>query len=253
MLLRGPSEREFIRIFEDFCAQRQLPLPAGMLERFLEKRYRTTGKLFRRCHPRDVLSHALNLMHFEKLPFALTDEILDRAFNSCFLEENAEEKAPDSALLPPDSAPPAPAEGPSSGCPDYWADILAEHGTSFGALALLGAAKDATSGQYRHEESERQFGADETARVLAKLHRRQFEEWRTLGRDHQIRDLKRYTERSSLTPEMLKDRLDDWVGTLMPSGAESADRSLLVHDLAMALERLSHSQGEDAVDSAYSN
>src|ERR1017187_642781 len=99
MLLRGPSEKEFIRIFEDFCAQRQLPLPAGMLERFLEKRYRTTGKLFRRCHPRDVLSHALNLMHFEKLPLALTDEILDRAFNSCFLEENADEKVPDSALL----------------------------------------------------------------------------------------------------------------------------------------------------------
>jgi hypothetical protein len=253
MLLRGPSEKEFIRIFEDFCAQRQLPLPAGMLERFLEKRYRTTGKLFRRCHPRDVLSHALNLMHFEKLPLALTDEILDRAFNSCFLEENADEKVPDSALLAVEPAPAATAQAPSSGCPDYWADKLAEHGTSFGALALLGAAKDAASGQYRHEESERQFGADETARVLEVLHRRQFEEWRTLGRDHQTRDLKRYTESSSLTPEMLKDRLDDWVGTLMPSGAESADRSLLVHDLAMVLERLSHSQAEDAVDSAYSN
>src|ERR1022692_3839448 len=244
MLLRGPSEKEFIRIFEDFCAQRQLPLPAGMLERFLEKRYRTTGKLFRRCHPRDVLSHALNLMHFEKLPLALTDEILDRAFNSCFLEENADEKVPDSALLAVEPAPAATAQAPSSGCPDYWADKLAEHGTSFGALALLGAPKDVASGQYRHEESERQFGADETARVLEVLHRRQFEEWRTLGRDHQTRDLKRYTESSSLTPEMLKDRLDDWAGTLMPWGAESADRSLLVHDLAMVLERLSHSQAE---------
>src|SRR5581483_11528507 len=78
MLLRGPRENEFRRIFQDFCASRNLPLDAGLLDRFLEKRYRTTGKVFRRCHPRDVLSHALNLMHFEKLPLELTDEILDR-------------------------------------------------------------------------------------------------------------------------------------------------------------------------------
>jgi len=255
MLLRGPSEQEFMRIFEDFCAQRQLPLQAGMLERFLEKRYRTTGKVFRRCHPRDVLSHALNLMHFEKLPAALSDEILDRAFNSCFLEENADETVPDSPLLPLDSSPSAESEGPNFGCPDYWADKLAEHGTSFGALALLGSAKDAASGQYRHEESERQFGADETARVLAELHRRQFEEWRTLGRDHQTRDLKKYAESSSLTPEMLKDQLDEWAGALVPPGTKSADRSLLVHDLAMVLERLSqgveHADGREL--SAYSN
>jgi len=76
-----------------------------------------------------------------------------------------------------------------------------------------------------------------------------------LGRDHQTRDLKKYAESSSLTPEMLKDQLDEWAGTLMPPGAKSADRSLLVHDLAMVLERLS--QGVEHADgmelSAYPN
>jgi hypothetical protein len=86
-------------------------------------------------------------MHFEKLPLALTDEILDRAFNSGFLEEDAGEKVPDSPLLPVDSSPADASEGPSFGCPDYWAGKLAEHGTLFGALALLGLAKDAASGR----------------------------------------------------------------------------------------------------------
>ena len=92
MLLRGPSESEFVQIFERFCAQQQIPCPAGLPQRFIERYYRNTGKTFRRCHPRDVLSHALNLIHFEKLPFDLDDAILNRAFESCFVEE--EEGAP---------------------------------------------------------------------------------------------------------------------------------------------------------------
>ena len=41
----------------------------------------------RRCHPRDILGHAVNLIEFRNLPFALTGEILNEAFDSCLLEE----------------------------------------------------------------------------------------------------------------------------------------------------------------------
>jgi hypothetical protein len=37
-----------------------------------------------------VLSHAVDLIHFEKRPLALTDDLLDRAFESCFLQETDE-------------------------------------------------------------------------------------------------------------------------------------------------------------------
>jgi hypothetical protein len=40
----------------------------------------------RRCHPRDVISHALDLIHFQKLPRRLTAEVLEHAFRSCFVE-----------------------------------------------------------------------------------------------------------------------------------------------------------------------
>ncbi len=90
MLLRSPGEDEFSSIFRQFCESRALPYEGGLIERFLEKHYRNTGKVMRRCHPRDVLSHAIDLMHFERLPFLLTDDLLDRAFESCFLQEEGD-------------------------------------------------------------------------------------------------------------------------------------------------------------------
>ena len=90
MLMRSPDREEFGNIFRGFCNSRELPFEDGMVSRFIEKRYRLTGKPFRRCHPRDVLSHAIDLIQFEKLPYRLSDDLLDRAFESCFLEDSSE-------------------------------------------------------------------------------------------------------------------------------------------------------------------
>ena len=90
MLLRNPGEAEFAEIFRQFCGSRELAFTEAQLERFVDRHYRRTAKPLRRCHPRDVLSHALDLIHFEMLPHALTDELLDRAFEGCFLQETDE-------------------------------------------------------------------------------------------------------------------------------------------------------------------
>jgi hypothetical protein len=250
MLLRSPSEKEFIKIFEEYCAQRSLPLPAGMVERFLNKHYRASGKQFRRCQPRDVLSHALNLIHFEKLPFALTDEILDRAFHSCFLEESDDAPVAETAILPVNSAPVAALQSaapPAGGCPEYWTARMAQAATAFGVLELLGTARDAASGRYRNEESERQFGAAETTRILEELHRQRFTQWRKMGRDRQSRDLQKHFETSTLTGEKLKGDLDRWVGLLLPAGAGEAASCLLAHDLAMVLAKLAPEENVEAM------
>jgi hypothetical protein len=239
MLLRGPTEKEFIRIFEDCLAKKRVPCPPGLIDRFLDKHYRSTGKVFRRCHPRDLLSHALNLIHFEKRPSELTEEILDTAFFGCFLEENANEMVPDAPILE--------MEPVASGCPDYWAERVAEPGTSFGVLELLGRLRDAENGQYHEEESVRQFGALETARVLEELHRRHFEEWRTLGRERQTREISKYLESSPLTPVGFKAQLGEWVGVLVPAGSAEEDRHLFSHDLAMVAERLAPTPVDEGV------
>lgn len=90
MLLRSPDEYEFIDIFRRFCESKNLKHQDGLIARFIDKHYRKARRPFRRCHPRDVLSHAIDLIHFEKLPFELTDDLADRAFESCFLEETGD-------------------------------------------------------------------------------------------------------------------------------------------------------------------
>jgi len=90
MLMRNPSEEEFSEIFRQFCRAQELAFEEAHIEYFLDRFYRRAGRPLRRCHPRDVLSHAINLIHFELLPFALTEELLDRAWESCFLQETGE-------------------------------------------------------------------------------------------------------------------------------------------------------------------
>jgi energy-coupling factor transporter ATP-binding protein EcfA2 len=85
MLLRSPVVEEFRTIFCDFCQAQGLSTPAALVDAFISKHYLKTGKKFRRCHPRDVISQAIDYMNFKRLPFELTENVLDQAFANCFL------------------------------------------------------------------------------------------------------------------------------------------------------------------------
>ena len=89
MLLGSPNAAEFAEIFSRVCVKRGVECPRGRIERFIERHYRQTGKQFRRCQPGDTISHALDLIHFERLPLELTDDVLDRAFESCFVHADS--------------------------------------------------------------------------------------------------------------------------------------------------------------------
>lgn len=84
MLLRSPDEAEFRTIFCKFAESQGLSVAPDLLERFIHTHYRMTGKKFRRCHPRDVISQCVDYVHFKRLPLELTDALLDLAFASCF-------------------------------------------------------------------------------------------------------------------------------------------------------------------------
>jgi hypothetical protein len=86
MFLKNPTEAEFIEIFQRFCTEQGLECGPSMVDRFVDRHYRKTGKPMRRCHPRDVITHAIDLIRFERLDYYLTEDVLDRAFEGCFLE-----------------------------------------------------------------------------------------------------------------------------------------------------------------------
>lgn len=87
MLVQSPDDEEYRQIFRRYCASHNLPVEDGLLTRFLQKHYAETGKPMRRCHPRDIISHAIDLIRFEHLPYALNEELLDAAFENCFVKE----------------------------------------------------------------------------------------------------------------------------------------------------------------------
>jgi predicted ATPase with chaperone activity len=91
LLLRSPDRDEFMGIFQDYCALQGLEFSEDIVSRFVERHYTTTGKRFRRCHPRDVISHATDLIAFERLPWELTETLLDRAFESCFVSSETDD------------------------------------------------------------------------------------------------------------------------------------------------------------------
>jgi hypothetical protein len=86
MFLRSPGKNEFVEIFERFADSRMLDCPSGLIEAFVAKHYEKGGKRYRRCHPRDVISHAIDIINFEARQKKLTEDVLDRAFDSCFTD-----------------------------------------------------------------------------------------------------------------------------------------------------------------------
>jgi len=86
MFLRSPGKNEFVEIFERFANSRLLDCQPGIIETFVAKHYVQGGKRYRRCHPRDVISHAIDIINFESLRKELTEDVLDRAFESCFVD-----------------------------------------------------------------------------------------------------------------------------------------------------------------------
>jgi hypothetical protein len=88
MFLGSPSEAEFAEIFEQFCRTQNLTFSGNLVGKFLTKYYRNGKKKMRRCHPRDVITHAVDIIRFENRPWELTEDVLDHAFRSCFTTVN---------------------------------------------------------------------------------------------------------------------------------------------------------------------
>ena len=86
MFLRSPRRPEFSHIFRRFSEAKKLECSEEVVHQFIEKHYVAGDMRFRRCHPRDVIMHAIDIIKFESLPMVLTDDVLNRAFQSCFVE-----------------------------------------------------------------------------------------------------------------------------------------------------------------------
>jgi hypothetical protein len=222
LLLRSPGPSEFQLIFARFCEQKQIACPPGLVSRFIDKHYKKTGRKFRRCHPRDVLSHALNLIHFEKLPFELNDELMNRAFESCFVQDDQNEVQEESTIIAP----------PAKSVVHWWYEKLSRIPTQLGKLVFLSFYWQPESRSYEDAESMREYGQAETSQTLARLHVECFAGWQSLGLEKQTADLMQYRASTDggtlqLNPSAL--------ARLAPADAKPEDLSLFTEGLGSLL------------------
>jgi hypothetical protein len=152
------------------------PRPAcsrEMSTRFVQKFYLDTGGC-RRCQPRDVLSHAIDLIQFERLPFQLTEDLLERASTvaSCRMRKHR--------------VPAGRSAGPAQTCADFWGDQLAQITIAFGSLDTsrpIGTRPPEISGC----RFGRQFGSGDGARS-EQASPRDVHEWIQMTPEQQTRD-----------------------------------------------------------------
>ncbi len=161
MLLRGPARNEFVRIFETrLCRPGTFRSSGSCSTTSSTGTTANSGKVFRRCHPRDLLTHAVNLMHFEKLPYQLTAEVLDRAFESCFVQEEVEHTPEDAVIVQVAVKP----------CANYWSERAGEIDTMFGKLAFLASFRDRATGTYHDAAASKDYAPAELSQTLAGMH-----------------------------------------------------------------------------------
>jgi predicted ATPase with chaperone activity len=82
-----PDLDEFREIFRRCCSERNLPYEETAIEYVYTQYYQKLNIAPRKCHPRDILDHLLDISRFLEIKPRLTNELLDRACQSYFLDE----------------------------------------------------------------------------------------------------------------------------------------------------------------------
>ena len=78
------------------CKKRGVQFDPNMIEYLIEKHYRTTGRPFAACQPRDLLDQVIDMANYLGIPPQLNPVLLDRAVRSYFVrfDKPAEGEAP---------------------------------------------------------------------------------------------------------------------------------------------------------------
>jgi SpoVK/Ycf46/Vps4 family AAA+-type ATPase len=82
-----PDLDEFREIFRRCCAERDIAYNEAAVTYIYRQYYERLKMSPRKCHPRDILDHLLDISRFLEVEAELTPELLDRACQSYFLDE----------------------------------------------------------------------------------------------------------------------------------------------------------------------
>ena len=82
--VENPSESEFRELFHIMCPLMGVPHDESAIDYLIETHYRSSGRPFRCCQPRDLLLQVRNHCLYKKVPVELTPEFFDIATATYF-------------------------------------------------------------------------------------------------------------------------------------------------------------------------
>jgi predicted ATPase with chaperone activity len=86
VLVDGPDERLYYRIFCGMCESIGIEFDKDAFVHLLQRWYRETGRPLQAVHPRDILKVVKAMCEFERKPMRLTPERIDKACSVYFVE-----------------------------------------------------------------------------------------------------------------------------------------------------------------------
>ena len=87
VLIDGPNQDQFLKIFALVAKKKQVPLSQDALIHLLRNRYPEINNVFANFHAPFLLDQIMAICDFEGIPYQMTPELMDRAWENLFVKE----------------------------------------------------------------------------------------------------------------------------------------------------------------------
>ena len=86
-----PTEDEYERIFQKVCESNDVPFRKGVFDYLISNYYKKFNVPLNACHPRDIIDHVVDDSRYYNHPPQLTEEAIQNAWESYFVEDSGRE------------------------------------------------------------------------------------------------------------------------------------------------------------------
>jgi hypothetical protein len=84
----GPSQEDFLKIFALVARKKNMPLDEKSLIHLLKSKYPTIENVYANYQPVFLIDQMIAICEFEGIPYQMTPELIDRAWDNMFVKES---------------------------------------------------------------------------------------------------------------------------------------------------------------------
>ncbi|WP_282093468.1 ATPase [Epibacterium ulvae] len=83
----GPNQENFLKIFGLVARKKGIPLDEDALVHLLRNKYPTIGNIYANYQPIFLIDQIMSICDFEGIPYQMTPELIDRAWDNMFVQD----------------------------------------------------------------------------------------------------------------------------------------------------------------------